>query len=46
MEKLLQCYCSLNGSEGKPNITECNNNGSLRTIDPTQTIKTSNAKHL
>ena len=46
MDKFILCYCSLTGSDGNPNIAECDDNGSLRTLARTQTSKTRYAKIL
>ena len=46
MDKFILCYCSLIGSDGNPYIADCDNNGSLCTLAPTQTSKTRYAKIL
>ena len=46
MEKWIQCYFSLNGSDGNPNIENYDKNGSLCTLARTQTSKLRNSNHL
>ena len=43
-EKCIQYYCSLIGSGKNPNITECDKNGSLRSLVLTQKRKLAKCK--